>query len=185
MITVGVADMAVTADPEETLVTYALGSCAGVCIYDPEVRVAGMLHAMLPLSKMDRGKAERSPLMFVDTGVPELFRQAYDLGARKERVIITVAGCGRILDDDNHFRIGERNHATLRRMLWKNGLFLAAEDVGESKSRTMYCRIGDGRVTVRVGRDIKELHDGIQHPGGRRFPRDAGHAAADAVAQRA
>ena len=43
-VVVGVADMKVSSKPEEVLVTHALGSCIGVAIYDPQVRVGGILH---------------------------------------------------------------------------------------------------------------------------------------------
>ena len=49
LITVGIADLNVAKAPD-TLVTYALGSCVGVCIYDNMKKIAGMVHIMLPLS---------------------------------------------------------------------------------------------------------------------------------------
>jgi chemotaxis protein CheD len=62
---------------EDLLVTHALGSCLGLMVYDPEARVGGLLHAMLPLSKINPEKARSNPFMFVDTGVPRLFRAIY------------------------------------------------------------------------------------------------------------
>ncbi len=52
---------------KDMLVTYALGSCLGLMIYDPAVQVGGLLHAMLPLSKINPEKAKTNPFMFVDT----------------------------------------------------------------------------------------------------------------------
>ena len=62
-ITVGIADMQVSNDPDAMLVTYSLGSCIGVMIYDPVVRVGGMLHYMLPDSNLDQVKARTRPCM--------------------------------------------------------------------------------------------------------------------------
>ena len=45
--TVGIADMKICRAPG-VLVTYALGSCVGICIYDPVIRLAGLIHIMLP-----------------------------------------------------------------------------------------------------------------------------------------
>ena len=91
-IVVGVADLAVTGDPSTTLVTYALGSCIGVTLYDPIAKVAGMLHFMLPNSKINGEKAGTTPAMFADTGVPALFKQAYELGAVKSNLIVRATG---------------------------------------------------------------------------------------------
>ena len=49
-ITVGIADLNVAKD-DDTLVTYALGSCVGICLYDPVYKLAGLSHIMLPSVK--------------------------------------------------------------------------------------------------------------------------------------
>ncbi len=68
---VGIADLKVSRERDDVIVTYALGSCLGVAIYDPVAGVGGMLHVMLPMSTIDPAKAQDNPCMFVDTGVPE------------------------------------------------------------------------------------------------------------------
>ena len=75
------ADFQVSNDPRVTLVTYSLGSCIGVAIWDPTARVSGILHYMLPDSSISPEKAKTGPAMFADTGIPRLFRDAYALGA--------------------------------------------------------------------------------------------------------
>jgi len=52
-IIVGVADMKVSDDRGSILITHSLGSCIGVAIYDPVVKVGGLLHYMLPESSLD------------------------------------------------------------------------------------------------------------------------------------
>ncbi len=90
---VGVADMKVSNDPEESIVTYSLGSCIGLVVYDSVARVGGILHYMLPESSIDKGKAEQRPYMFADSGIPRLFKSAYKMGAAKQRMKIYAAGC--------------------------------------------------------------------------------------------
>lgn len=141
--------MAVSADRGATLMTFALGSCIGVTIYDPEARVGGLLHYMLPSSAIDEEKAERNPCMFADSGVPLLFNKAYELGAVKERLIVCAAGGAEILNDDGHFRIGARNRAMLGKLFSKNNVVLSADDTGGSVARTLAICLADGRVTVR------------------------------------
>lgn len=150
--TVGVADMRVSADREDIIITHALGSCLGITIHDPVARVGGLLHVMLPQSSIDPDKATANACMFVDTGVPRLFLDSYKLGARKERLVVKVAGgaTSRASDAEDYFQIGKRNIVMLRKILWKNGVLLDAEDVGGSASRTMTLDIGTGVVCLKV-----------------------------------
>jgi chemotaxis protein CheD len=151
-VVVGIAELRLSAEPSERLVTYALGSCLGIAIHDPVARVAGLLHAMLPTGTIDAEKARRTPAMFVDTGVPLLFRESYKLGARKERMIVRVAGGAFSGPDErtDQFQIGKRNVIALRKLLWKNGVLLHAHDVGGVQtSRTVYLEVASGLFTIR------------------------------------
>ena len=60
-LVVGVADMVVSNDPSAELVTYSLGSCLGITVYDPVKKVGGLLHLMLPESRIDAIKAVNAP----------------------------------------------------------------------------------------------------------------------------
>lgn len=148
-VVVGIAELAVTADPTAHLVTYALGSCIGVTVYDPVAKVAGMLHFMLPTGKVNEEKAADKPAMFGDTGIPLLFRSVYELGAKKDRLVVCAAGGAQIISEDDHFRVGPRNRTLLRKIFWKNGILLAADDTGGTISRTLTIRNSDGGVSVR------------------------------------
>jgi chemotaxis protein CheD len=156
---VGVADMKLSAEASDSIITYALGSCLGITVYDAEARVGGMLHAMLPQSSIDSKKAGENPYMFVDTGVPELFRQCYRLGGKKERLIVKVAGgaCARGAEEDDYFQIGKRNFVMLRKLLWKNGVLINAHDVGGSCPRTMTLDIQTGDVSIRTDGITRKL----------------------------
>ncbi len=156
-IVVGIADLAMSGDPDATLVTYALGSCIGVTVFDPVARVGGMLHFMLPQSTLSPDKAKKSPCMFADAGVPLLFTKAYELGARKERMIVCAAGGAEILADEGHFKIGSRNRTMLRKLFWKNSVLLASEDTGGTHSRTLTLRLMDGTVTIKNKNEERTL----------------------------
>jgi len=147
---VGVSDWKVSANPSDTIITYALGSCLGIIIYDPAVRVAGLLHTMLPFSRKDPEKAKIKPAMFVDTGFSVLLRDFYNMGAEKKRIKLFVAGGAsmKTAAKDDYFKIGARNFTTLRKLLWKNGFMIDYQDVGGSISRTMSIDISTGLVTV-------------------------------------
>jgi chemotaxis protein CheD len=156
-VVVGIADQMVTADTGVYLVTYALGSCLGIVVHDPVARVGGMLHVMLPDSSLDSAKAAANPAMFVDTGVPRLFREAYRLGAEKSRLVVKVAGGAAGNGGSDMFEIGKRNMIALRRILWQNGVLIARHDVGGSQSRTMTLDVGTGAVALRIDGTLQPL----------------------------
>ena len=145
---VGVADMAASNDPVAELVTYSLGSCLGVTVYDPVQQAGGLLHLMLPDSNINRQKAAAVPAMFVDTGLPRLFEAVHTLGGDRSRLMIKVAGGAQFLDPQRAFNIGERNYAALRAWLARNGYPVHAEAVGGTCSRTLRLHLTDGSVTV-------------------------------------
>ncbi len=171
---VGVADMKVSAEPGDTISTHALGSCLGIAIHDPEAVVGGMLHAMLPLSSIDPALAAKNPWTFIDSGVPLLFKECYKHGAKKERIIIVVAGGASLQQckEEDYFQIGERNLVVLRKLLWKNGLLMKAHDVGGNISRTMSLEIGSGDVIVKSNGTEKRLYSGRKSPGAIGTPPD-------------
>jgi chemotaxis protein CheD len=156
-LTVDIADLKVSADPDDLIVTYALGSCIAVMVHDPVRKAAGMIHYMLPLSETSPEKATVKPAMFADTGIPLLFQSLYAVGCRKGDLVVKVAGGGALYDDKGLFSIGKRNYTILRKMFWKAGVIIKAEDVGGAKSRTARLHVGSGRCTVASQGEEVEL----------------------------
>lgn len=163
-IVVGVGDFAVSADPESVLVTYALGSCIALLLHDPQAGVGGLLHFMLPDSKIDARKARRNPSMFADTGIPMLFHRAYELGAVKSRLVVRAAGTAQVLDDAGMFNIAKRNHRALRRILWRAGVILRGQATGGTTSRTVRLEIGNGRMWCRAPGEPDQQFDRFMAP---------------------
>jgi chemotaxis protein CheD len=162
LLVVGIGECIVSDDPGATLVTYALGSCIAVAIFDPVLKVGGLLHYMLPDSALDAEKARRRPFMFADTGIPLLFQSAYQLGAVRSRLEVAVLGGAQVMDTSETFNIGKRNHLALRKIFWKAGILVRAEDVGGTQSRTVRMELATGRIAVRRG-----LTEEILEPSGR------------------
>jgi chemotaxis protein CheD len=143
---------------DTVLITYALGSCLGLAIYDPVTRVGGLLHAMLPSASLAPDKAVQNPAMFVDTGVPELFRACYRLGATKGFLQVVAAGCAHLSEPGTAdvFQVGRRNMVMLRRLLRNNGVLLKRHDTSGRESRSLSLALNDGDVRVSVqGRQRK------------------------------
>lgn len=157
-IVVGVSDMKVCKEPDSVLVTYSLGSCIGVSIWDRVAHVGGMLHFMLPESSLDPEKAQANPFMFADTGIPALFKAAYALGAKKQQMKVIVVGGAQVLDQQGFFNIGKRNHMAIRKIFWKNNVMVDYENVGGNTNRTLKLAVGDGKTWLKVsGQGVTEI----------------------------
>jgi chemotaxis protein CheD len=156
-LVVGVGGLAVSNDQSLVLSTYSLGSCLAVTIYDPVCRAGGLLHAMLPDSSINPARAAEQPGMFVDTGLPALFRAAYELRAQKHRVQICVAGGAQVLDARGFFNIGRRNCSTFKALLEEHGLALRAEEVGGLVSRTVHLSLRTGEVRLKSSGETDEI----------------------------
>jgi chemotaxis protein CheD len=155
---VGISDMKVSKTPGDVLITYSLGSCIGLVIWDPQVKAGGLLHYMLPESKLDKERAMKKPYMFGDTGIPSLFKAVYGLGASKNRLIVKAVGGSQLLDSSGIFNIGKRNYAIMRKLFEKNRVSVVKEDIGGTVNRTISLDVSTGRVWLKVsGRGEFEL----------------------------
>jgi chemotaxis protein CheD len=146
---VSISDLKVSTNTEDVLVTYALGSCIGVAVFDPVAKVGGLLHFMLPDSSLDANKAKTMPGMFADTGIIALFKTCYAYGAEKKRMVVKVAGGANILDDTNYFRIGQKNIMAMRKIFWRNNVLIDGEDTGKNFNRTVRLDLSSGKCTLK------------------------------------
>lgn len=149
-VIVDIADMKSSNDPVGLLSTYVLGSCLAVSVYDPVVKVGGILHFILPESTLNTAKALKNPYFFADTGIPLLFRSAYKLGAEKERIICRLAGASNVLDPSDIFKVGMQNHLAAMKVLVKNHVTVASEYVGGLAGMTMKLHLNTGRAVVSL-----------------------------------
>ncbi|MDG1499719.1 MAG: chemotaxis protein CheD [Planctomycetota bacterium] len=155
-IVVGVGDMQAASKEAGIITTSALGSCMGLTVYDPVAKVGGMLHYML-VQPQEREKARANPHMYALSGVPALFRAVQELGGVRGRLIVCAAGGAEIMDDEDGHSIGKRNHSILRRLFWKNGIVLHAEDCGGHAARLMSLDLATGKVTSTIQEEETQL----------------------------
>ena len=156
-LVVGMGDMLASNNTQCTLVTHSLGSCVGVSIYDPIVRVGGMLHAMLPDSNISAERAATRPFMFVDTGLPALFHAVYALGGVKQRLVVKVTGGAQFLDENRVFNIGQRNSEAVFAMLDRNGVVPHSTECGGRESRTIRLNLSTGELTLEMPGHLARL----------------------------
>ena len=147
-LVVGIADMKMR-QYEGELITYALGSCIGLCFYDPMIKLAALLHVMLPLN-METGR--KNPLKYADTGIRETLRQMEGKGARRGRIVVKIAGGAKMFDvpgGGGLGNIGQRNIESVHLNLKKEGIRLLKEDVGGSAARTLWFDAATGIGYIR------------------------------------
>ena len=146
-ITIGIADMKM-AKGEGMLVTYALGSCIGICLHDPVLKIGALVHIMLPLN-MEAGR--KSPMKYADTGIRETLKQMEAKGAARSRITAKIAGGAKMFEDSSGSlgSIGQRNIESVRLTLRKEGIRLLKEDVGGSVARTLLFDVNSGLGCVR------------------------------------
>jgi chemotaxis protein CheD len=108
-----------------------------------------MLHYQLPDSKSNPERAQENPFMFVDTGLTLLIRKLEALGAKKKLLHVKIAGGAAMNTGPKGFDIGKRNCLAIRKLLWKFGMFLDAEEIGGSSPRSLYLDLEDGTVSMR------------------------------------
>lgn len=146
-LTVGIADMKI-ARKEGMLITYALGSCIGICLYDPLMKLGALVHIMLPLN-METGR--KNPLKYADTGLRETIRQMEAQGARRVRMTAKIAGGAKMFETQSKSLgdIGHRNIDSVHMVLKKEGIRLLAEDVGGKVARTLLFDVSTGQACIR------------------------------------
>jgi chemotaxis protein CheD len=158
--TVGVADLKISEDSADMLITYALGSCLGITVYDFKKKRGGLLHCMMPDSSIDNNKAAGNPCLYVDTGMKAMMDVFYrNGGSRKNDLIIRVAGgsSSKINEEEDFFQIGRRNFVSFRKYLWDEGLMLKAYDVGGYGSRTVTLELESGKMLIKSHDSHKQL----------------------------
>ena len=152
---VGIADMKM-AQKGERLITYALGSCIGICLYDPQIKLAAMVHIMLPIN-MEAGR--KNTFKYADTGIRETLNQMVATGAMKGRITAKIAGGARMFEVNGGTlgSIGQRNSESVHQVLRRENIRLLWEDVGGKVARTMEFDSATGNGIIR-SYGVPEIH---------------------------
>ncbi len=150
VIVVGISDLNV-AKNGDVLVTYALGSCVGICLYDRVTKIAGLSHIMLPSSK-DFKAAGTQLYKFADTAVELLILKMEEAGAKRMFLKAKIAGGAQMFAGVNNSAlacIGERNTEAVKAELTRFHIPIIAEDTGKNYGRTQYLYSEDGKMVIK------------------------------------
>jgi len=158
-IVIGISDMNIVRG-EESIITYALGSCVGVAMYDSTRKIAGLAHILMP-SSADVREANINVMKYADTAVPELLRRMERAGASAFNITAKLAGGAQMFNmsgASSQFNIGERNVAMARETLQKLRIRLAAQDVGANYGRTVELFAANGIYRIKaIAKGTKDI----------------------------
>lgn len=149
VISVGMADFKTARSPD-ILLTAGLGSCIGICIHDPLLKIGGLAHIMLPTAS---GSLGGNPAKYADTGLALLIKEILSMGAESSRLKAKIAGGAQMFAFPGKppvLKIGERNAEAVEQELKKNRIPLLCADVGGSFGRTIHFDVGSGELRVRT-----------------------------------
>lgn len=147
-VVVGISDAAIVTPPQE-LITYALGSCVGICLYERHIRLAGMAHILLPT----RADAidQKNLYKFADSACSQLLQDMIRMGADRALITAKIAGGARMFSTVGSLAgIGERNIEATKAALQKQRISIVAEDVGKDYGRTIIFHAATGLLTVKT-----------------------------------
>jgi len=149
-IVVGISDLKI-AQKGDILVTYALGSCVGICLYDPVSKIAGLSHIMLPtISDFSNSNMVREK--FADTAIEILVQKMQSAGAMKARMRAKIAGGAQMFSNVSNLSlacIGERNVTAVKQELLRLRIPIVAEDTGKNYGRTVSFNSDEGIMNVK------------------------------------
>lgn len=147
-LVIGIADMKM-AKERGMLVTYALGSCIGICLYDAKIKLGAMIHIMLPIN-METGRTHT--MKYADTGIRETIRLMEAKGALRSRITAKIAGGAKMFSVSGGGalgNIGQRNIESVHLCLKRENIRILNEDVGGSSARTLLFDVSNGMGCVR------------------------------------
>lgn len=156
-LVVGVGDMAVSNRDNITLSTYALGSCVAVAAYDPMLYAGGLIHIMLPESKLSMQRARKHPAVFADSGIPPFVEGLLGMGVDRGRLRMFMGGGANVINRESDlFRIGERNIKAVRDQLERYGMRPHITSLGGFSNRTVHLELSSGKLTLKMPEGVKE-----------------------------
>lgn len=130
-------------DDNIALVTL-LGSCVAACIRDPQLRLGGMNHFLLPDTDVDTSDSGRYGAYAMEV----LINQLIKMGASRKRLEAKVFGGANVLKGLSKHNVGVRNGQFVLEFLRMEGIPVLAQDLGESHPRKVayFPATGEARV---------------------------------------
>jgi chemotaxis protein CheD len=151
LIKVGMADYKSGRSPD-SIISYGLGSCVGIALYDPASKIGGLAHIMLPDSSQARPADNKAK--FANTAIPAMLDDMVKMGASRAKVTAKIAGGAQMFTFANSatevMRVGERNVEAVKEVLKKLQVKIIAEDTGKNYGRTVELKLDTGAFRIKT-----------------------------------
>lgn len=148
-VSIGLAEMKVIRPPD-SIITYGLGSCVGLVLYDKVTKIAGMVHIVLP--NYNKAQPSVNIAKCADTAVAALLTSMIKEGAKRPSIVAKMAGGAHMFKGATNplLKVGEKNVAVTKQMLKKLAIALVAEDVLGNNGRTVEFFPDSGNFVVKT-----------------------------------
>jgi chemotaxis protein CheD len=135
---------------DDVVLSTVLGSCVSACIWDPQARLGGMNHFMLPGN--DNGK-ESDPIGLAGRygvfAMEQLINELIKRGARKGQLEAKLFGGGQVMRNFTTMNVGERNAEFVLQFLRTEGIRVASQDLLDVHPRRVAFFPASGRALCK------------------------------------
>jgi chemotaxis protein CheD len=158
---VKIADCKIAKSPA-IITTHGLGSCLAITVYDPQMKIGGLAHVMLPEPDLVRNQS--NPAKFASTAIKEMVSLLEGMGCSRVRMISKLVGGANMFSKllnsgkTSYSNIGQRNIQQAKQELNNLGIPIVAEDTGADYGRSVEFLVSSGTVIVHSFKaGLKEL----------------------------
>lgn len=155
LVNVGIADIGISTAPN--ILRTILGSCVGICFYEPDKKIGGLSHIMLP-SIESRSSSKKK---YADSAILLLLQELEKNGAEKRKIIAKIVGGATMFKISNNNimgDIGKKNIKKVKEVLDELKIRIVAEDLGGDYGRTVNFYTETGEVRIKsIGRGEKVI----------------------------
>lgn len=151
---VGMGELYVADNKKDAVLSTFVGSCIALCLYDPQSRIGGMAHIMLPENSGRNPSGDESAAKYADEALDNTLKMMAEKGALSGRLVAKIAGGAKIFSHegsgDDMFSIGSRNAESIKKLLTQKGIKIAGEDIGLNHGRWVRFNLNSGQVVVSM-----------------------------------
>jgi chemotaxis protein CheD len=135
-----------------------LGSCVACCLFDPERRLGGINHFLLP----DPTGSSLAPASFGTHAMELLINALLSRGAERARLRAKAFGGARVVDGLSD--IGARNSVFVLEFLARERIPCLGESLGGTEARRIEFWPAEGRVRQRFLGDVRRAEIPVAPP---------------------
>ncbi len=136
-------DIVVSNESDCVITLKSLGSTLAVIVSDPNEKISGIVHCILPktINKEQKIKDAWEQLRI-------LFKEMIKKGAKAPNFRVMLCGAATFLDAPSEIELGVMLYKKVKAALKKNGIKISGEHVGGPINRSVSISVGAEKATV-------------------------------------